>query len=273
MKISKGILCGKIACALSLFFVLSLFGLEKTMAENLTFRYVVVNPSATKTQTAHIKKYLPEEVTPKDIVDSGGLELEYDTQRSFYYVHKEDIELAPKEVRAFEVEIEDIWIVPQHKIYDLENRTNSALTHLEGTEFYEKAEEIANTIYQRLDGIKASQSDESISRQQHIGLYRENMITVDGIKEDIAKIEKILVTAGGPPAPELLADAKIKAEAPTKTMTWIVIFVIVIFMGLLAGVMFFTWQRQGAITRDAISESKKDAFPDTGKDKDVKKGQ
>lgn len=259
MKTSRGYLC-KIACALSLFLLL-LFGLKTVLAENLTFRYVVVNPSTTKTQTTQIKKYLPEEVTPKDIVDLGDLELEYDTQKSLYYVYKDDIDLAPKEVRTFEVEIEDVWMVPDYKLYDLERRTNSALAHLEGTKFYEKAEEIANTIYPRLEEIRTLQADESVSRQQHIGIYRQNMVTIEDIKENIAKMEKILVTAGGPPAPEMLAETKIKAEAPTKTMTWIVIFVIIIFMGLLAGVMFFTWQRQAALTREGLKEAKKAAFP------------
>ena len=83
---------GKIACVLLAFLTLSLISLEKAEAENITFRYVVVNPSSVKTQEIEIKKYLPEEVKPGDIVDLGGLQLEYDTERSLYYVFRESIQ-------------------------------------------------------------------------------------------------------------------------------------------------------------------------------------
>jgi hypothetical protein len=75
-------------------------------------------------------------------------------------------------------------------------------------------------------------------------------------------MEKILVTAGGPAAPEMLAKTKIKADSPSKTMTWIVIFIIIVFIGLLTTVLFFTWQHQSRITTDTLAESKKSAFTD-----------
>jgi hypothetical protein len=134
------------------------------------------------------------------------------------------------------------------------------MAELEGTEYYEKADEIAGTIYPRLEEILVTQSDESVSRQRHIGIYRQNKIMLGEIKADMAKLEKIVVTAGGPPAPEMLSDVKVKADSPTKTMTWIVIFVIILFVGLLAGVLFFTWQHQAKLTKDALMASQKAAF-------------
>jgi flagellar basal body-associated protein FliL len=62
----------------------------------------------------------------------------------------------------------------------------------------------------------------------------------------------------------MLAKTRIKAEEPTKTMTWIVIFIIIIFTGLLAGVLFFTWHRQARITKEELLSAKKSAFPEAG---------
>jgi hypothetical protein len=45
---------------------------------SIRFRIVAVNPSKTRSQPVQVKTYLPEEVKPKDIIDSGGLEWEYD---------------------------------------------------------------------------------------------------------------------------------------------------------------------------------------------------
>ncbi|MEI6631875.1 MAG: hypothetical protein WCL25_04605, partial [bacterium] len=223
---------------------------------------VVINPSKSKTQTVQVKNYLPVEVKPKDITELGGLELEYDSAQSIYYVYKHNLELSPGEMRVFEVEVEDIWVVSDKTLSDLKRRAEGILKKAESTAYYESCKEIADTIYPRLDEIATSQSDEAISRAQHIGIYRQNLLVLDKVKEDIARMEKILATAGGPIAPEMLSKTKIKAESPTKTITWIVVFIIIIFIGLLAGVLFFTWHRQSRITKDALLSAKKSAFPE-----------
>jgi len=231
---------------------------------SVRFRIVAINPSKIKTQKTQIKYYIPTEIKPKDVLDAAGLDLEYDSERSIYYVYKPEVELAPGEMRVFEVEVKDIWIVPENKLTDFKSRADRILAKLDKTEYYLKAKEIADTIYPRLEEISASQADESVSREQHIGIYRQNISTVEQIKEDIARMEKILVTAGGPPAPEMLAKTKIKAEEPTKTMTWIVIFIIIIFTGLLAAVLFFTWHRQARLIKEELLAAKKSAFPEPG---------
>lgn len=264
-----------IAWILLVFFALTLIVSERLeAADSVTFRVIAINPSKTKSQKTEVKKYLPEEIRPKDVIDSGGLDIEYDTDKSLYYAYKESVELTPAEVRVFEIEVEDVWLVGEDELTDLRERTDSILLQLENSEYHLKAETIANTIYKRLEEIRTSQLDDSVSRQGHIGIFRNNLNTIEDIKEDIARMEKILVTAGGPPSPEMLADAKIKADSPSTTMTWIVIFVIIIFTGLLAGVLFFTWQHQARVTKEAILSSRKNAFPEfTAKEKKEEPGE
>jgi len=230
---------------------------------SIVFRIVAVNPSKFKTQKIPVKSYLPPEVKPEDVIDTGGLNLEYDIDQKLWYVYKDDLELAPGEMRVFNVEVKDVWIIPLDKINELRQRTEQILDKLKETDYYNSAKEIADSINTRLDRIITSQSDESLSRQQHIGIYRQNLTVLEEIKEDLARLERIVVTAGGPPAPEMLAKTKIKAEEPTKTMTWMVIFLIMIFTGLLAGVFFFTWHRQAKISKEEIISAKKSAFPET----------
>ena len=62
---------------------------------------------------------------------------------------------------------------------------------------------------------------------------------MDQIKQDIAKMEKALATAGGPLTPAMLTKTKIKSEEPSKSMTWIAIFSIIIFIGLFSYLLFF----------------------------------
>jgi len=230
---------------------------------SVKFRIVAMNPSKIKTQKIEVKYNLPAEVKPKDIMDTGGLDLEYDSEKYIYYMHKPEFELLPNEIKTFEVEVEDVWVVQDKQLDSLRSRTQDIMDRLQKTEYYGKGKEIADTIYSRLDEIAVSQKDDSINREQHIGIYRQSLETLTQIKEDIARMEKILVTAGGPASPEMLSKTKIKAEEPTKTMTWILVFVIIIFIGLLTGVLFFTWHRQARLTREELLSAKESAFPES----------
>jgi hypothetical protein len=103
------------------------------------------------------------------------------------------------------------------------------------------------------------QGDETISRKQRIGSYRTHLQTLQAVKEDLARMEKLLTFSGGPPVPEMLEESPLKADAPSTTTTWLVIFLIITFMGLLAGQFFFTWQRRVKMTPEATPGQPPDA--------------
>ena len=67
---------------------------EEALTGTIKFRLMAVNPSKTKTQKINLMTYLPAEIQQRDVLDSGGLELEYDAQKSAYYVFKNGVELA-----------------------------------------------------------------------------------------------------------------------------------------------------------------------------------
>ena len=219
--------------------------------EPVTFKIVTVNPSADKIQTTQVKIDLPQEVTPKDILERGDLAVEYDEERSSYFVFKEKVELQPKETRVFEVVVRDLWWIPREKLENLRNYKNIVLGRLKDTEYNESAQELGKNIDILLDGIWTLQEDESIGRKTRIGNYRRNMQTVEQVKEELARMEKLLAFSGGPPVPEMMEESPLKSDAPSKTTTWLVIFLILSFLGLLAGQFFFTWQRRIKGAQDA----------------------
>jgi len=234
--------------------------------EPVTMSVVVVNPSADKTQTTPVRIDLPQEVTPKDVLDKGDLALEFDEDRSFYYVYKESVELKPKETRVFEVVIRDLWFVPDDQLVSLKEYTSHVLDRLKKTTYYDSGKKLADTINQRLDNISAVQNDETLSRKSRIGAYRYHLQTLTQVKEDLARMEKLLTFTGGPPVPEMLEESPLKSDAPSTTTTWLVIFLVVIFVGLLGGQFFFTWQRRSQVTQE-LSVVRQAAFgqaPATG---------
>jgi len=211
---------------------------------SVVVRVVAVNPSETKTQEVPVKVYLPKEVTPGDVMDKGDLEFGFDEVKSIYFVYKDKVALAPKETRVFDVELKDIWFVPDETLKALRAQSDHVIERLKETPYFEQAKPIVDVINGRLDNIATSQADESLNKELHIGLYRSNLIVIEKIKEDLARLEKMLVAVGAPPAPEMLAESKLNLKTPSKATTWFIILAILIFIGLLGAAFFFTWQAQ-----------------------------
>lgn len=229
-------------------------------AADIKMRIVVINPSTDKTQSKTIKNYLPKEVTPKGVKDAGGLEIEYDNEQGLYYVYKNDIPLTPGETKTFEVVIDDVWMVSDDKLQSVNSRVDNILAHLKDTPYAEPADLVAQTIRSRLEEIKRTQNDVTVSRQQHIAYYRDNLKVLDAIQIDIERLEKMLVAVGGPPNVQLMEKSKVDLKSPTQKTTWLVIFVILIFVMILAGAFFFTWQSQAKVTENIFKREKADSF-------------
>jgi len=218
--------------------------------EPVTLSVVAVNPSAEKTQIVPVRIDLPLEVTPTDVLEIGELSLEYDEDRKGYYMYKESVALQPKETRVFEVRVRDVWFVPQPELDSLAKYTELLLGRLKETEYFPTAKELAATITNRLSNIQMTQDDESLSRKSRIGAYRLHLQTIAQIKEDLARMEKLLTFVGGPPIPEMLEESALKSDAPSTTTTWLVIFLIIVFIALLGGQFFFTWSRRIRLTKE-----------------------
>lgn len=230
-----------------------------TEREPVILSVVTVNPSSEKTQTVPVKIDLPQEVTPADVLETGGLKLEYDETRQAYYLFKEDVELTPKETKVFKVLVRDVWRIPEHDFGTLKEYADLVMQRLERSDYAVTAKQMHASILERLDRIRTTQDDESLSRKSRIGAYRYHLQAIVKIKEDLARMEKLLTFVGGPPVPEMLEESALKSDAPSRTTTWLVIFLIVIFTGLLGGQFFFTWHRRSQVTHE-LSAARQQAF-------------
>ncbi len=228
-------------------------------AATVKMRMVVVNPSTTKTQTKLIKNYLPKEVTLKDVIDSGGLEIDYDSEQGMLYVNKE-VELSPSETKTFEIVLNDVWMVPEDKLGALTKRTETVIDKLRDTPYFAQADLLAKTILGRLEEIGRSQSDQTVSRQQHIAYHRDNLKVLEAVVADIERLEKILVTVGGPPNVDLMEQTDANLKSPNTKTTWVLIFIILIFISILGGAFYFTWQGQARVTQNIFTREKDVTF-------------
>jgi hypothetical protein len=230
-----------------------------TERDPVTLSVVTVNPSAEKTQTVPVKLELPPEITPGDVIDAAGLQVEYDEARQAYYLFKDDVELVPKETKVFKVVVRDVWFIPSNELNSLKEYANLLMGRLATSDYAATAKQMNESIVERLDRIRATQDDEALSRKSRIGAFRYHLQAIVKIKEDLARMEKLLTFVGGPPVPEMLENSPLRSDAPSRTTTWLVIFLIVIFTGLLGSQFFFTWHRRTKVTQE-LSVVRQQAF-------------
>ncbi len=209
---------------------------------SIKLRIVAVNPSKEKVQKVPIKIYLPKEVIPDDIIDMGTLKVGYDSEKGLYFAYEEAAELKPGETRIFEVKLEDVWRVKDKDISKVRDQTRLALQRLEKTEHFAQAKAIVDSIDRRLNEIEVKQNDDSVSREEHIGAYRVNVLAMNQIKSDIEIIEKMLLHTGQPPSVELLKDTVFeKKDDLDKITAWKLILAIIGFLALLGVGFYFRW--------------------------------
>ena len=210
---------------------------------SIKLRVVAVNPSKERPQVVPIKIYMPKEVIPDDIVKmEKELKVGYDSDKGVYYAYSEGVQLAPQETRVFEVQLEDVWKVRNQEIDKVKDETARALKHLENTEHFSRAKVIVDSINKRLNEIQVKQEDESISREEHIGAYRVNLLVMNQIKEDITLLEKMLQHTGAPPSVEFLRDTVFEKKNNIDRITaWKLILAIIGFLGLLGIGFYIRW--------------------------------
>jgi hypothetical protein len=206
---------------------------------------VVVNPSSTKSQQAVLKAYLPVESKPEDIINLGDLSVSYDVQENLYYIYKE-ITLAPGEMVKRQIELRDVWVISEKELTASIDRMDEMLQDLKGSFYYDRAVVIKESIQTRIDQILEAQKKALTALPDvHIGAYRANMKVFNTIKDDLSKVEALLLQAK--PAVGLAFN-----KVFVKTSWWIILSVI-LFLALLSFGLFIVWHKQA---KTAQSEKK-----------------
>jgi len=172
----------------SMFFVKILFVIacllfvsgREACASNLFINLVAVN-STNVAKEYPIKYYLPKELTPEDIINLGGLKLEYDIDKKTYWV-KGSIALGPKESRTIKLEVRDIWKISEEEARVLKQQLQDNLILLNNTEYEEGAKLIVGKMTAEIDHILAQQATLADTIDRRIELYRTYKVVLDNIR-------------------------------------------------------------------------------------------
>ena len=218
--------------------------LKEAQCAAVRMKVVVLNPSATLTQSKNVRTALPKEITAQAIKDDGGMDIEYDNKEGSFFAVKNDIVLEPGETKVFEIILDDVWMLDEENLDVMRKRTQGIVKGMKETKAYERATLLGESMYARMDQILRNQNNANATSNQHIAFYRDNVKILEQLEKDLADLEKLLVTAGGTVSLDAVEDADVNVKGPNTKTTWIIIFVILIFIAILGAVFYFTWQGQ-----------------------------
>lgn len=170
-------------------------------ADKLVLRITAGNPAATN-QMVTIRSNLPAGVSSNHVLNTGGLDIGYDVRSDIYYVHGQMM-FAPKEIRIFDIEIRDIWVIAVDEIDALRSQAAEMSGLLAGSEFEERAETLQGEVKRRLDAITEEQQRYSIAAGarpiDHIRAYEANREQLAQVKRDVARLENLVLGTGRDP--------------------------------------------------------------------------
>jgi len=197
----------KYTCAIILSVLVILF--PTVSNAQIKIKFIVLNPSQTERQVIPVKYYLPPDIKPVDVVDTGGLTVDYDVEEGLYYVNGQ-VELGPKETKTFIIDVRDVWKIPEEKLALIRERAESKIASIESSPQPLPGKELADSILKRVKDIEESQgTDKPIS--ERVESFQVNKIRIDAIENDLMVLNGI---TAAPEKDERIVSIRVEVQNP-----------------------------------------------------------
>lgn len=187
--------------------IVALTGVPVAFAD-LTVNFVAINGSD-EVKDMDIKSYLPKELDPSDIVETGSLTIEYDVEKGAYFVSGK-VSFQPKESKTFKIKVKDVWQILPEEVEVLRQQVDQNLKLLEKEPNYEEAKMARDKLVEKLDYILVQQQNYSQDIERRIEQYRAYADQLQQVRNNIYSFDYLASESKGP------------VEEPLKTIKFIV---------------------------------------------------
>jgi hypothetical protein len=194
----------------------------------------IINPSATEKKVASLRENLPEEIRVYDILSSGVLDVGTDFNTGSCYVYKDGIELAPGEKKTFTVSIRDKWDINQPRVRALLEDASNILNRVQQRGRYPGVEGAVTGVLEDLGGVSAEHGPDLVN-DQYVAFFRGQAVRIDVIEQRLRRIEAAMKPI------EKNVRFGFKVKPPSMKTTWVIIYVILGFLGLFSVLFFLRW--------------------------------
>jgi hypothetical protein len=202
----------------------------------------ITNTSPTEKRKIPVRHEFPAEVRPTDILDAGGLQVGVDPVKNVCYAYLlEPLELEPKAERVFDVKIKNPWALPAGKLPRLESRIKTILDITREMDSYKAVAFQAQAVLKELEEVAGRKAPDGVN-DQYVAFARRQVADVQAIESRIQRLEEFFqpsekaIKAGIP---------MMDVPRPDKRTTWIIIYIILGFLGIFSLLFFLRWFGKG----------------------------
>ena len=135
-----------------------------------------------------LRQAMPKELKSEDILDTAGLDLDYDVNEGAYYVHGK-ISLGPKETKTIKIRVRDIWRFDDQQIEAIKGQIDLSLQRLKGTEYFEPGQTKKQSLLARIDYIVKQQEEFADNTQKRIDRFRVYADEIENIRKDSVSVK------------------------------------------------------------------------------------
>jgi len=225
-------------------------GDPSTTGAVVTLHIKITNPSLTEKKKVPLKHEFPAEVRTTDVVDAAGLQIGFDASRNICYAYLEDLELAPQESRVFDVKIKDPWSGLAGKLPRIEKRCQDILAITKDMESYKAVDAQARAILKELETVKG-QKGPGVVNQDYVAFSRQQADQVLGMETRVQRLEEFFQPHE---KPMKYGVPVMDVPRPDKQTTWVLIYVILGFLGVFSALFFIRWYGKGKAEKLGQSE-------------------
>jgi len=230
---------------------------QKFVAERpVVFKMRLENPAGSE-RLIPLKEYLPSEVLPEDVETDDRLDVRYDDERGACFVEaREGIRVAAGEAVQIDVTMSNRWVISPLRLEELVTRATNVQAVTQG--IMDSISKMAAGLAGELAEVGEWKPPEEFNAD-YVAQFRRQAGRLDSIERSILQMEELLK----PKKQQTVFSAKLleRVQAPSRSTTWIIIYIVLGFLGLVSLLFFLRWygkagdEQLAAITRENSDET------------------
>ena len=156
-----------------------LMGMMPVVWADVYINVLAVNGTE-RAKDSFVKYNLPGDLTSQDIIDTNGLDLDYNVNDSNYYVHG-TVALQPKESKTFRIRVRDVWKLSPAQLDQIKNKIEEGYEQIGKLKDPQQGELLKEKLIQRLDFLqeKSSKAETVEKRIDAFRIYSKELQRIE----------------------------------------------------------------------------------------------
>ncbi len=211
---------------------------ETPTGQTAVIHIKITNTSLTEKRKVPIRRELPPEVKPTDVMETGGLQISFDSGRNVTFAYDDGVELAPQETKTFLVKIRNPWAATGEWLPRLETRARELSDICRKTDAYKSVVEDVEKLLKDIETIKGAKGPETMS-EAYVAFARNQVAQIRDVEGRVMRLEELFQPREKPQ--QVFGAPMLNVKPPSRRTTWIIIYIILGFLGLVSLMFYLRW--------------------------------